>query len=169
MKRYIRSSKDPVNRSVRRAVTAAYDFSEPMDTEIQEGLFWDIDGHTIEVLGKVGSLRAKVKESWIAEDTGEEREDISMYDVGVDNKGNVRSEYIYDPNYPDFKLYAGSAFNYPYDEEWERKQQWDKHVKEQMQRSREEYDDDYTPSATRGDYSPSHPWDAPGMSIKDFI
>ena len=30
-------------------------------------------------------------------------------------------------------------------------------------------DDDYTPSATNGDYSPSNPWDAPGMSIKDFI
>ena len=29
--------------------------------------------------------------------------------------------------------------------------------------------DDYTPSATNGDYSPSCPWNAPGMSIKDFI
>ena len=27
----------------------------------------------------------------------------------------------------------------------------------------------YTPSASNGDYSPSNPWDAPGMSIKDFI
>ena len=24
-------------------------------------------------------------------------------------------------------------------------------------------------SCTAGDYSPSNPWDAPGMSIKDFI
>ena len=30
-------------------------------------------------------------------------------------------------------------------------------------------DDDYCPSSTRGDYSPSNPWDAPGMSIRDFI
>lgn len=30
-------------------------------------------------------------------------------------------------------------------------------------------DDEYTPSATNGDYSPSNPWDAPGMSIRDFI
>lgn len=29
--------------------------------------------------------------------------------------------------------------------------------------------DDYCPSATGGDYSPSNPWDAPGMSIRDFI
>ena len=29
--------------------------------------------------------------------------------------------------------------------------------------------DEYIPSATGGDYSPSNPWDAPGMSIRDFI
>ena len=29
--------------------------------------------------------------------------------------------------------------------------------------------EEYTPSATNGDYSPSNPWDAPGMSIRDFI
>ena len=27
----------------------------------------------------------------------------------------------------------------------------------------------YTPSACGGDYGPSNPWDAPGMSIRDFI
>lgn len=27
----------------------------------------------------------------------------------------------------------------------------------------------YRPSASNGDYSPSHPWDAPGMSIRNFI
>lgn len=30
-------------------------------------------------------------------------------------------------------------------------------------------DEYYTPSATHGDYSPSCPWNAPGMSISDFI
>lgn len=30
-------------------------------------------------------------------------------------------------------------------------------------------DDEYTPSSTYGDYGPSNPWDAPGMSIRDFI
>lgn len=30
-------------------------------------------------------------------------------------------------------------------------------------------ENEYTPSAENGDYSPSNPWDAPGMSIKDFI
>ena len=30
-------------------------------------------------------------------------------------------------------------------------------------------DDEYCPSATNGDYSPSCPWNAPGMSVNDFI
>ena len=32
-----------------------------------------------------------------------------------------------------------------------------------------EEEEEYTPSSTRGDYGPSNPWDAPGMSISDFI
>ena len=32
------------------------------------------------------------------------------------------------------------------------------------------YDDGpYVPCSTYGDYSPSNPWDAPGMSVRDFI
>ena len=34
---------------------------------------------------------------------------------------------------------------------------------------RSEDEEEYTPSAECGDYSPSAPWLAPGMSIKDFI
>lgn len=30
-------------------------------------------------------------------------------------------------------------------------------------------DETYTPSATARDYGPSNPWDAPGMSIRDFL
>ena len=33
----------------------------------------------------------------------------------------------------------------------------------------EPLEDEYTPSATAGDYSPGNPWDALGMSISDFI
>lgn len=33
----------------------------------------------------------------------------------------------------------------------------------------EEDDEYYTPSATAGDYSPSCPWNAPGMKVSDFI
>ena len=35
--------------------------------------------------------------------------------------------------------------------------------------SEESLDDECTPSASAGDYSPGNPWDAPGMSISDFI
>jgi hypothetical protein len=30
-------------------------------------------------------------------------------------------------------------------------------------------EDEYVPSAENGDYSPSNPWDAPGMKMSDFI
>ena len=30
-------------------------------------------------------------------------------------------------------------------------------------------EEDYVPSAENGDYGPSNPWDAPGMSVRDFI
>ena len=33
----------------------------------------------------------------------------------------------------------------------------------------QEIDNDYIPSSTNGDYSPSNPWDAPGMKMSDFI
>ena len=33
----------------------------------------------------------------------------------------------------------------------------------------EDVDDHLAPSSTGGDYSPSHPWDVPGMSVSDFI
>lgn len=33
----------------------------------------------------------------------------------------------------------------------------------------DEEDEYYSPSCTCHDYSPSNPWDAPGMSIHDFI
>ena len=32
-----------------------------------------------------------------------------------------------------------------------------------------EFEEEYVPSSSNRDYSPSNPWDAPGMSIKDFI
>lgn len=32
-----------------------------------------------------------------------------------------------------------------------------------------DYEEEYCPSATAGDYSPSSPWNAPGMSAKDFF
>lgn len=39
-----------------------------------------------------------------------------------------------------------------------------KYLEEDLEREKQ-----YTPSCTAHDYSPSHPWDAPGMRISDFI
>lgn len=36
-------------------------------------------------------------------------------------------------------------------------------------RDEAELDAYYTPCATNRDYGPSNPWDAPGMSVRDFI
>lgn len=39
-------------------------------------------------------------------------------------------------------------------------------IEEDCWEDEEEY---YSPSCTAGDYSPSNPWNAPGMSVADFI
>ena len=47
---------------------------------------------------------------------------------------------------------------------------WELTEIELARRGYREYDDDeYIPSSTNGDYSPSNPWDAPGMKMSDFI
>ena len=82
--------------------------------------------------------------------------------IAQDYKG---SEFFYDPKYKDYafddedpkryswwaRKYAESADNYPHEETVE-----------------DEYEDDYNTSSF-GEYSPSNPWDAPGMSERDFI
>lgn len=42
-------------------------------------------------------------------------------------------------------------------------------IEEELSECYFDNDEDYIPSSTNGDYSPSNPWDAPGMSISDFI
>ena len=43
------------------------------------------------------------------------------------------------------------------------------HMRVYINGEEEECEEEYCPSSTNGDYSPSCPWNAPGMSIKDFI
>ena len=50
----------------------------------------------------------------------------------------------------------------------QREYRWFEVPEECVNKFKEE-ENEYTPSAENGDYSPSNPWDAPGMSIKDFI
>jgi len=64
--------------------------------------------------------------------------------------GTWRYEYVIEENFESEDEYEG------YVEYWERMEM----------RSDES---NYCPSSTTGDYSPSCPWNAPGMSVKDFI
>lgn len=60
-----------------------------------------------------------------------------------------------------------ACVNSGYDPELEKQEE--EYGYEQEDESLGFYDEPYTPSATAGDYSPSCPWNAPGMSIHDFI
>ena len=42
-------------------------------------------------------------------------------------------------------------------------------IKQYRKATGEDADNPTAPSSTDGDYSPSNPWDAPGMSVSDFI
>lgn len=63
------------------------------------------------------------------------------YEIWIDGEGDFRWDVIEEHEYS----------------EYERKEAF------------ELADEYYTSSATHGDYSPSCPWNAPGMSISDFI
>lgn len=123
--------------------------SEKVKYRLQVGLWWDVDGHDIKVIA-INGKEAKIREKWIAEDTLEVVIRTETYDVVV--IGN--EEYLQSKDYSEFRLAASGAFNYPFDENDLEEEEVDEH--------------DYT-SSTNRDYSPSNPWDAPGMSIKDFI
>lgn len=77
-------------------------------------------------------------------------EDLKMFDQIPDVELIEYIEHFYDP---------------------EPETDWDEFCKKEAELDKEWYDYDryYTPSATYGDYSPSCPWKAPGMSIHDFI
>ena len=137
--------------------SATYTYGESNDYDWLVGLYWIEDGHKFEITEVDNQLAlCKVKESWTSEDTWEDVDNTSTYQMLSDLNGYL---YIANRNFPNFKLYPSSAFNCPksylnHEEEYE------------VDNEEVEYD---TPSATRGDYSPSAPWNAPGMSMKDFV
>ena len=134
--------------------------------KIQRGLQFNQDGHRFTVT-QVSGNKCKIKEEWIAEDTGKPCKNVESYIIVDDGE---HGEYAYLAEYEKYarpgsddyswwaRKYAKGADNYPYFDE------------EEIEEDEYEYDkEDYTPSSTRGDYSPSNPWDAPGMSVRDFI
>lgn len=148
MKRYIRSTEIIPNK------------------KIQVGMYWNADGHNMTVTWiSKDRKKCKITEEWISEDTYKPKKYTDTYDIRVDSNG---TEYAKDPKYAQYEdigvYYSTGAWNYSYDltETYDEPEEDDEY---------DEYDDDdyYTPSATRGDYSPSNPWAAPGMSMSDFI
>ena len=112
------------------------------------GLWWDVDGHKLSVTDVKGN-KVTVKETWISED---DYEPVTEYSTFILKTDRFNEPYLESSTYSEFKLYLSSAFNYDY-----------------IIEDDEEEEDDYRPSSTNRDYSPSNPWDAPGMSVKDFI
>lgn len=135
---------------MKRVITASTIYP---DGTIQEGMYWNVDGHKMTVTEIRGDV-CNITESWIAENTGEPVKSTETYDIQLIDD----VEYAVSREYPKFKLCATAAFNYPWED-------GDSSIDDDWQ----DMYDYYTPSASRGDYSPSSPWNAPGMSIHDFI
>lgn len=140
--------------------------------KIQPGLQFNRDGHRMKVASRSGNT-CIITEDWIAEDTGEPVHISEKYIIAPDPRHGefcYRPEdkkYAFNSSQPDgyswwARLYATGADNYPWD------QAYDDDYQEDVPSDLDE-DDEYTPSSTRGDYGPSNPWDAPGMSMSDFI
>ena len=133
--------------------------------EIQEGMKWSVDGHDYEVIKVVPHFTCTVTEDWIAEDSYKPCHEILKCKIGVDDA----EEYIYIPGNAYWRLYSTGALNFPYDVYLAQSKGNDDEYVDDLPYGYDSYNDDYTPSATHGDYSPSNPWDAPGMSVRDFI
>lgn len=159
---------NPVEQYPNPEIYGATDPYEGNNYDWMVGIYWSVDWHEFEIIEVDNQLSiCRVKESWIAEDTGEDCEHTSIFRILTDDKGYL---YIQSKKYPTFKLYLNSALNYrdKVPSDIDELAFLDKEVPTDP--SPYDYeDDDYTPSSTRGDYGPSNPWDAPGMSIHDFI
>ena len=157
MKRYIRSSEIIKNK------------------KIQPGMYWISDGFMKTCISRSGNT-CRIQEEWINEDTGKDMKIAGTYNIAETDSGE---EFAYCREYKEYalsddesknwwsRLYASGAANYPWDYDDSNEYSEDNY---EMNGSDDPYlDDHYTPSAIAGDYGPGNPWDAPGMSIHDFI
>jgi hypothetical protein len=104
----------------------------------------------------------------------------NFLDIEVGDKVIVCDEYSHD--YEEHTLQVDSI---EYDAEWAteanpkgmhcygtdlEEEEWgDDYITQVTEGNFCRFEADYTPSAENGDYSPSNPWDAPGMKMSDFI
>lgn len=95
---------------MKRVIKASQTKIEP-NGKIQVGMWWSVDGHHMEITSVDGDT-CTLTEDWIAEDSGKDCSESDTYGIGQDEDG---VEYAYALDYPKFKLYSTSAFNYPYD------------------------------------------------------
>lgn len=58
---------------------------------IKLGLYWDVDGHHMEVTKIYKNGKCQITETWIAEDTGKDCKHVETYKIGVDGD----EEYAY--------------------------------------------------------------------------
>ncbi len=157
-----------MKRVIKSSVLSGSPFKSAYDAgmlEWMEGLTWSIDWHTFTIVSvDEPNKTCKVTEEWIAEDSGKNCKETHNYTI---NKDESDAMFIADVKYPKWKMYLNSANNYERLVPIEFNEIY--HLFEDDDADGVEDDDDYTPSSTAGDYSPSSPWNAPGMSVRDFI
>lgn len=129
--------------------------------------------YTVEVIDRTDNT-VTLRSFWIAEDTWEDCHSDTTYDIEIDTIGEVEVERIviweyvnHEYNAHDYAyLYAADSDVMDYIYEYGQMPSEDEDIHEAM------YEDPYENSfrsAYCGDYSPSAPWNAPGMSAHDFI
>lgn len=78
--------------------------------KIEIGMQWACGASTLEVVELVPHVKCRIRETWIAEDTGETCKQTNSYDIAKDEDGN---EYAYIGGY---MLHSGAAINMQEDE-----------------------------------------------------
>ena len=185
MKRYIRSSAkggtgnpDEWDYSVRTKPG-----ERKLSRKIYRGLQWDMNGHLFEVAEIKNNVTAIVTEDWISEDTGKEIHEESEWDI----KNDSRSQFVCPKDNVNYRLHSIDADNSAevrdYEDSFAEYENRDPSDEYEVDDDYDEMDEDdvedmyayfnpgYVPRRDRDnrDYSPSHPWDAPGMSVSDFF
>ena len=188
----------PVDMIRRSAAINASTTTKPYNTQIIKGLNWFKGWHEFTITNVASDRKTcTVTEEWVSEDSGKEIKKTYNYVIAQDDNGTEYAYDPKYQTYVDnldtrdsFVLYADGANNNEIDWDAAQKRLEEKYAEARERRKNgqskgwspdrdpeyESHDkewessfNDYTPSATAGDYSPSNPWDAPGMSIHDFI
>lgn len=127
------------------------------------GTWWH--GHYFwhDLKGASEFLRIQTDSNYIARNRAIEIATIALHAL---EENELLEDYKYDLDLDKIEM---EFFGISEDEEDEDYEKWYAEKMEEEIFPEDDEDEDYVPSATNGDYSPSNPWDAPGMNIWDFI